>query len=884
MHMYFIPKPAPLTLTPAFGDAAMLLDPAAKAVRGNVFRTHRKKLYVSIAAVLGLSISQTAMADSASSSCSLSGDGLTYTCSGQYSPYEQSRLNYENVVFNMTGSWGTKPDITGVGIYANGGSRIAQNNVTITTNGITADAIRTRGTATVTIPGKLIIQAKGLSGDGINATIDGAATVTVGDNAEIYSRGGIAVRANLSMGSLNTITLGENANLQTISTGTNGSSASGYAVYAGNRNNETVGLPQGTAKITIGNNSTISTSGKNAHAVYANKGGAIYLGSTNISTTNTGSHGLSSESGSISYSSNSRTYDGGKIYLSGDTRINVVDPTPSGTNKSYAVYSSGTNALIQSNNPGKYTISGDMRAQNGGTINLKMIDNSIFTGNTSIDGTNSALNLSINGSNSVWQMNRDSNLTNLVLIGYPNVKLGNQSTPLDATTNPGITLTIGDLSGSGTFYLRTRIDGPGNNGFTMQNYGDLINVTGTSTGNHHITVNDSNTGGATVDGSERLRIVQTADGGATFALTSSVDIGPYSYNLAQGDAAFGESGNDWYLSNPSQISPPPDPGNPDPNPGPGPTPPQTKPPLNNSAGNSANMLNINYLLNYVENQTLLQRMGELRRGESIAQGWVRGYGGKLNSFAGQGLSGFSMDYSGMQFGIDRHFNRDAGQLYLGAMAGFTSASPNYRKGSGDNTSYHVGVYGSYQTVSGLYVDAIAKYMQVDNSYDTVTSGGNPVKGDGNTRGYALGVEIGKRFYLSERPDAGWYLEPQAQLTYSHQNSATIGSSNGLSTRLNSYDSTIGRAGVIVGYSLAGGSNPVDVYFKSEVLSEFSGNAGYVFNNTERWKYDFKGTWWNNGIGVNAQLAKRHNLYADMNYASGSKFNQMQVNIGYRYMF
>ncbi|KES12598.1 Autotransporter beta-domain protein, partial [Snodgrassella alvi SCGC AB-598-O02] len=96
----------------------------------------------------------------------------------------------------------------------------------------------------------------------------------------------------------------------------------------------------------------------------------------------------------------------------------------------------------------------------------------------------------------------------------------------------------------------------------------------------------------------------------------------------------------------------------------------------------------------------------------------------------------------------------------------------------------------------------------------------------NTNGFSIGAEVGKRIHLSRggNPDEGWYVEPQAQLTYSHQDGATINASNGLSTRLGSYDSLIGRASLIVGYTIQSGKNPVDIYLKTGYLREFKGET------------------------------------------------------------
>ncbi|MCP5586703.1 autotransporter outer membrane beta-barrel domain-containing protein, partial [Klebsiella pneumoniae] len=68
----------------------------------------------------------------------------------------------------------------------------------------------------------------------------------------------------------------------------------GYAVYAGNTNSAATG----DARVVIGDNSTIVANGGSAHAVYANKGGIIELGSTNIRAEGTTAHGIYAEAGS----------------------------------------------------------------------------------------------------------------------------------------------------------------------------------------------------------------------------------------------------------------------------------------------------------------------------------------------------------------------------------------------------------------------------------------------------------------------------------------------------------------------------------------------------------------------------------------------------------
>lgn len=307
---------------------------------------------------------------------------------------------------------------------------------------------------------------------------------------------------------------------------------------------------------------------------------------------------------------------------------------------------------------------------------------------------------------------------------------------------------------------------------------------------------------------------------------------------------------------------------------------KTKPTLTNTAKNAANILNSNYLMNYVETQTLLQRMGQLRTNKGDGGDvWGRIYTGKLSSFNDNRLSNFDMRYYGLQLGVDRKVDNDNLDIYYGIMGGFTRGNTDNHVGDGHTKSYSVALYTSLQAHNGLYFDALVKYMRMSHKFNTKTGGGYAVKGDGDTKGFSIGAEIGKRFYINQ-----WYIEPQMQLTYSQQNSATIKASNGLKTKLSRYNSLIGRTSAILGYSTQIDDNPIDIYIKTGFLKEFDGETAYTFNHVAKEKYDFGGNWWDNGIGVNMQLNQNHHLYGDAVYSVGNKFDQKQINLGYRYSF
>lgn len=86
---------------------------------------------------------------------------------------------------------------------------------------------------------------------------------------------------------------------------------------------------------------------------------------------------------------------------------------------------------------------------------------------------------------------------------------------------------------------------------------------------------------------------------------------------------------------------------------------------------------------------------------------------------------------------------------------------------------------------------------------------------------SISLEAGQRFNLSPT-GYGFYIEPQTQLTYSHQNEMTMKASNGLNIHLNHYESLLGRASMILGYDITAGNSQLNVYVKTGAIREFQG--------------------------------------------------------------
>lgn len=754
---------------------------------------------------------------------------------------------------------------------------------TIKTNGRGSDGIHIDGLNGTSSNGpayftatNLTIDTQGANAYGMNiqrnSIVDlgtGSKIMTNGDNAHgIWSFGEIKADA------LMIIAGGENANAlevrggtANIGAGSHFSSESGGGLVT-NGANTTINFT-GTAD----NRNTIFSGGSyGASAQFS--GAKINLKNTDITIDRNGSLGLgmwalgggviTGENISVTGAAGTRgiyAMTNSRIDLTGDLTINMAtaDQIAIATQHNDGYAASRINAA------GKMQINGGIQSR-GGLINVDMASGSLWTGNAYSDNVNGGL-LNVTMDNSRWNVTDDSNVDNLTLNNTA-VDLSHRLSDTGYST-----LSVANLSGNGAFTLRTDIVGDGDG---VNNAGDKLVVTGTSAGDHSLTV--LNRGSLATTGNEILTVVETADGAARFTSASEVELGGYLYDVRK-------NGNNWELYSSGVYVPPPVVPDPDPDPEPKPEPekpkPKPKPPITTTADAGGNFLNTGYLINYAETQTLMQRMGDLRQNDGENNAWLRGFGGKFNSFAGGKMSGFGMTYGGTQLGFDKRIAPDT-PLYIGTFAGLTQGSPDYRGGDGTVRSYHLGLYTTYMADNGFYVDGIAKISRLKNTFSVSDSQNNNVSGDGSSTGVSASVEAGRKFSLSKTGN-GFYIEPQAQLTYSHQGSTGIHASNGLKIDLGSYDSAIGRAGTLIGYETTTGDNRINVYLKTGFVREFQGNTDYKLNGS-REAHSFKGNWWNNGLGISANISKKHTLYAEADSSTGNRFDQYQINGGYRFSF
>ncbi|MDR2100607.1 MAG: autotransporter outer membrane beta-barrel domain-containing protein, partial [Campylobacteraceae bacterium] len=518
-------------------------------------------------------------------------------------------------------------------------------------------------------------------------------------------------------------------------------------------------------------------------------------------------------------------------------------------NSSYAIYSN--NGTVNSDISNTIDIYGNLFSDNDGAISLAFNNASSFAGAASLT-ERGVIYLSFD--NSKWSVSGNSTISNLELLNGAAVDL-NSSSDFIALHTDNI---LGD---TGEFGIK--VD-------AVNSLSDKVIINNSSTGVYNVKFDDRTTGGYVSNGSLSLSIIEYANhsnGNYNASFNGQVELGALVYTLTYdnqseiyyiGDAAFGGSNNSGG-------------GN-----GTTPTPQQSS-----SANTSVGFAMVNYAINNINTQTILQRMGELRQSNEqrdiMGDMWIRTYAGKLGSFDdNKRLDG--VKYYGLQMGIDKMTNINNAKVYTGFSAGYARADANYEKGDSQTTLYDFGVYALYYDESDFYVDTLAKYKKNKNNFNAVTINNNSVSGDGDSNSVSLSAEVGKRYGLTNNI----YLEPQVELSYTNQGSLSIKSSNGLKTEIDKYNSYLLRGSIIAGYKL---KDTVNLYLKTGFIRELDGKSSYMFNADENSKKEYKPNknTFDNALGITIN-SSAHNIYAEGAYQKGDEFDNVRANVGYRYRF
>lgn len=272
------------------------------------------------------------------------------------------------------------------------------------------------------------------------------------------------------------------------------------------------------------------------------------------------------------------------------------------------------------------------------------------------------------------------------------------------------------------------------------------------------------------------------------------------------------------------------------------------------------------------------RLGDLRNTPQSNGLWLRTYGGK-NEYGTQSVD---MDYTGLQMGYDHRVDSAQGRVFIGGAASWTEMDGDFARGSADGHTLAFTGYATWLLDSGLYVDASAKYGTLQNSFN-MRQAAVPYNGKLETQFLAASVQTGMRFALP----AGFFAEPQVQVTAGHIFGEEYRTSHGLDVAQESFDSVIGRAGVAAGWTFpeAKGS----VFGKLSYLYDFQGEQTSRFSmageGQSRYENDLGGGWWEAEIGAQWHFSDACFGYAEFAYGDGGDIDSpYRWSVGLRYAY
>ena len=541
------------------------------------------------------------------------------------------------------------------------------------------------------------------------------------------------------------------------------------------------------------------------------------------------------------------------------TALNQADKiTALQTDKMYAGrFNITKNAQINvnTNEQGTVQINGSVSNQERGTINLHLTNaDSYFYGNvdtsqeyswcgkeTNIVLKNGALwkNFTANG-------RLDSNLTNLTLDNHAQLDMTHNEYSDDKFFQ-NIYIT-NNMSGTNAT-INMDIDAS-----TNTNNSDRLYIAGTHTGNHYITLNNVNTDGNT-DGAAGTVLVSVKDEqGKFFANDKEGSLYWNKYTLDMQDSATDGYTKDWYLKKVEFIP--------------------SKPTTSVDAVDATQRL---AFANWVEDDKLMQRMGDLRHETNNEEGvWVRVKGGKYSG------DGFSNRHTMYQLGYDDVVKENEKlKRYQGVAFAYDDGKNSFNRGSGKLKAKSIGFYNTDLRNKGHYLDVVFKIYDADSDFTVFDSEGKKITGAFDNTGISLSAEYGRKKYLDEH----WSIEPQAQLTLGYLGGARYTTSNGIHVSQSDPNSVLGRIGCNFMYDM---DEKNTVYLKANWLHQFAGNYGVTLtngNDSLRIDNHDHDTWFEYGLGFACMTGKNNHLYADVERSTGGSLRKnWQWNAGMFWTF
>lgn len=270
----------------------------------------------------------------------------------------------------------------------------------------------------------------------------------------------------------------------------------------------------------------------------------------------------------------------------------------------------------------------------------------------------------------------------------------------------------------------------------------------------------------------------------------------------------------------------------------------------------------------------MNRTSQLQQGSPTGI-WARIGGGRYN-YANDGIN-TATDYTSIQGGYDTKTSRD---WTVGGQVSYLRGSEDYVfNGSGKVKSYAVGAYGLKDLGKDQYVHVESQVGRISNEFTARNEIGQAKSGDVKSNAYSIGVRYGKTIKSAN----GFYVEPQAQLNYTHFGGRDFTAGN-VSVNQASVNSTSGKLGLEVGKQFGNGN----LYTRFAAGHAFTGNVKTTYasgNAVKLTEQDLKGTWTELAFGGHYGFNTNNSVYADITTGlSGDYQADWGVNAGFTHKF
>ena len=286
---------------------------------------------------------------------------------------------------------------------------------------------------------------------------------------------------------------------------------------------------------------------------------------------------------------------------------------------------------------------------------------------------------------------------------------------------------------------------------------------------------------------------------------------------------------------------------------------------------SAIMSNINGWRTLTDN---MYRPRVLQQGEPTGI-WARVGGGKY-SFNAKGID-TDTTYTRIQGGYDA---KTSSGWTVGGQVSYLRGNDDYVfNGTGKEKAFAVGAYGLKDLGNNQYIHIESQVGRASNDFTVRNEIGESLSGETKANAYSIGARYGKTVKLSN----GTYIEPQAQLSYTHFGGDSFNAGR-MHVDQSGVSSTAGGLGLEIGKNFGTGN----IYTRVGVNHAFSGTVKTAYTSGATTKYtseDIKGTWTDLAFGGRYGFNANNSIFADLSTGlSGDYKAGWSVNAGFTHKF